>query len=85
MLLIIIKIIIIKIIISWFPFLVCSKVSILSNNQQSQFIILPTAYRKVHFFKVSIPETLGQKRGPFICRICWDDVTMPPQAHAGRE
>lgn len=37
-------------IISWNPFLVCNERSVLSNNQQSQFPILPAATRKVPLF-----------------------------------
>lgn len=46
MLLIIITIIVI----SWYPFWVCSEESVLTNNQQSQFRILPAAYRELPFF-----------------------------------
>lgn len=38
-------------IILWDPFLVCSEVSVLPNNQQSQIINLPTANWKVPFLK----------------------------------
>lgn len=37
-------------IISWNPFLVCNERSVLSNNRQSHFPILPAPSRKVPFF-----------------------------------
>lgn len=54
-----------------------------TSNHSFQSCLLPP--EKFPFFSASILETLGQTRGLFICRIFGDHVTIPPQAHAGRE